>query len=81
MIDFYQYRMSPMGCSVSADLLQSSLIFVWRKLYFKACIIYGDDILVYSRGNEHDNPCMAEDIVTALKKAHAVKHAPKPISN
>ena len=75
--DLYEYNCIPMGCSVSAAILQSALLEVFGSLYFQGVIVYVDDILVYSKGSLADHYDLLNRVLTKLEGADARVKAAK----
>lgn len=48
----YQYKVLPMGCSISTTMMQHIITGIMGVLYFRNVIVYCDDLLVYSQGDE-----------------------------
>ena len=65
--DLYEYTCIPMGCSVSAAILQSAMIEVVGEMYFSGVIVYIDDLLVYSSGSEEDHMKLLAKVLTRLQ--------------
>ena len=53
--DLFQHRVIPVGCSISAAILQSALFEVFGGWYFKGVIVDVDDILVYNMKDIEDD--------------------------
>jgi len=60
-----------MGCSISTGLLQSALTRILSDDYFKTCISYADDILIFSSGSEEDHMRVVDRILQKLDAAVA----------
>ena len=60
-----------MGCSVSAAVLQSSLISILQQYYFRGVIIYVDDILLYTDGTREHHMAFVKKILCILQQADA----------
>ena len=67
----YHYRVIPMGCSVSGNILQSSLVSVLESFHFRGAIVYMDDVLVYSSGSEKDHMMLLDKVVATLERFDA----------
>lgn len=67
----YQYRVIPMGCSISTAVLQSAITRILGEDYFKTCIAYADDIIIFSRGSEADHRAIADRVFRKLNEAGA----------
>ena len=60
-----------MGYSVSAALLQSSLMNILGARHFNGAIIYVDDILVHSKGSKEEHIRLMEEVLDKLAEADA----------
>ena len=67
----YHYRVIPMGCSISTGLLQSALTRILSDDYFRTCISYADDILIFSKGSEEEHWMIVNKILQKLEMAGA----------
>ena len=65
----YQYKTVPMGCTISTGLLQSALTTILSDFYFAGCIVYCDDILVYSPQPKERHMKLFHAILDKLKEA------------
>jgi len=67
----YHYRVIPMGCSISTALLQSALTRILSDDYFRTCISYADDILIFSKGSVEEHMIIVDRILKKLETAGA----------
>ena len=67
----YQYRCVPMGCSISTSLFQDAMTSILAEFYFVSCIIYIDDILVYTRGSREEHEKQLQLILSKLRDTGA----------
>lgn len=64
----YQWRAMPMGLTNSPATFQRMMELVLRGLPWHICIVYLDDILIYSRTYE-DHLCHLEEVLTRIQSA------------
>lgn len=64
----YQWRAMPMGLSNSPATFQRMMELVLRGLPWHICLVYLDDILIYSRTFE-DHLCHLEEVLTRIQSA------------
>ena len=67
----YQYKVVPMGCSISTAMLQSCLTRIFQDEYMINVIVYCDDILIYSRGDETEHLQLVSGVLHKLQQVHA----------
>ncbi len=68
-----------MGLIITTSILQSELIKLLKRYYFKSVIIYADDILIYSKGMSKDEHIrLVEEILKILSDV-GMKVSPKKV--
>ena len=60
-----------MGCSISVSLIQNAISRILSDYYLSGCIVYCDDILVYSEGGLAKHLNLVHNVLDKLEAAGA----------